>query len=71
MPFDEFTQVKDKTSVACDWYIEDSPEHIEALHIAGKQVIAFNQPWNKDTRTRYRAHKWVDVYDIIQTAKPF
>ena len=70
IPFDEFTQVRHKTSVECDWYVEDSPEHIEALRAAGKRVIAFDQPWNRQTSTPHRAHSWADVYDIIMPSSP-
>lgn len=44
------THVEDKATTDCDIYLDDSPEHLEALAKAGKRVVCMSQPWNKAWR---------------------
>jgi 5'(3')-deoxyribonucleotidase len=50
-----------KVDIFADVYIDDSPKNIELLKAAGRQVIIYDAPYNRDFEGR-RAHNWPEVY---------
>lgn len=54
-----------KVDIFADVYIDDSPKNIELLKAAGRQVIIFDQPYNRDFAGR-RAHNWPEAYAHLQ-----
>jgi len=38
--------VADKSTVECDFYVDDKPENVVALRTAGKRAVLFGRPWN-------------------------
>lgn len=59
-----------KHSVPCSVYIDDSPKVIKALVDAGKNVVVFDQTWNRSVKVGHRATSWIEVIEIIER-EPF
>lgn len=51
----------DKSVVAADVHIDDSPSVIRALASAGREVVVFEQPYNKDISGHPRARTWAEA----------
>lgn len=50
-----------KVDIFADVYIDDSPKNIELLKAAGRQVIIYDAPYNRQYEGR-RAHNWEEAY---------
>jgi 5'-nucleotidase len=60
-----YTGMGNKSNVPCSVYIDDAPANVEQLEAAGKTVILFDQPWNQDVDTLYRAKGWDEVLHLL------
>lgn len=47
-----------KSTVPCDWYIDDSPAVAEELSAAGKVVYLLDRPWNRACEFGIRVNNW-------------
>ena len=47
-----------KSSVLCDWYVDDSPAVVEELQAAGRVVYLFDRPWNQECQAGERVAGW-------------
>ena len=65
-PYWDICFMKDKAAVGADLYIEDSVSNIRALRAAGKKVIVFNTPQNRDPDlSEPRASSWDEVENHV------
>ncbi len=48
IPYRDLCFIGDKPTVGADLYVDDSPRNVEALRSAGRRVIVFDQPYNRD-----------------------
>ena len=62
---DDIAFTGDKAGVEFDLIVEDSPPQIESIRAAGREVLIYDQPYN-----RYldgpRAYDWYDVADEVR-----
>lgn len=65
IPYREICFVGAKTEVGADAYIDDSPTNIDALRGKEREVIIFEQHYNKDLPAP-RAKNWDEALKIIQ-----
>jgi len=56
---------KPKSSVSCDWYVDDSPSVVEELAAAGRKVYLFDCPWNQDCPAGVRVKGWDDLWSRV------
>jgi 5'-nucleotidase len=64
IPYRDIMFVRNKMDVFADIYIDDSPENILAFQKAGRPVIIFEAPYNREMKG-LRAKNWDEVYEII------
>ena len=64
IPYRDLCFVGGKTAVDAHAYIEDAPHNIEALRAEGRNVIVFDQPYNRDLDPP-RATTWEEVEAIV------
>lgn len=55
-----------KFEVPAGLWIDDSPQVIEGLERAGKDVIVFDQPWNRHLEDFVRADSWAEVLEWVE-----
>jgi uncharacterized HAD superfamily protein len=57
-----------KSSVPCDWYVDDSAANARELHLAGKEVLLWDRPWNQDDYVHgvVRVYSWENVLERAQ-----
>ena len=65
IPYRELCFVGQKTAVGADVYIDDSPTNITTLREDGKEVIVYDQFYNRDLPGP-RAKNWKEALKIIQ-----
>ena len=65
IPYREICFVSQKTEVDADAYIEDSPANIDALRKAGKEVIVYDQPYNKELADP-RVRNWQETKELVK-----
>lgn len=65
IPYRDLCFIRDKHQVDADLYVDDSPKVIEPLRAEGKEVIAFDQHYNRHL-TGPRAYDWHDVEAIVR-----
>lgn len=65
IPYWEICFVGQKTEVGADAYIDDSPANVVALRSHGKQVVVYEQFYNKSVAGP-RAKNWKEALTIIQ-----
>lgn len=58
IPYWDLCFMKDKSAVAANLYLEDSPENIETLQGAGCSVLTFTQPYNRHLKGVTRVDGW-------------
>jgi beta-phosphoglucomutase-like phosphatase (HAD superfamily) len=58
--FDGVHLGRPKAAAGCAIYLDDSPDDIADLRIAGALAVVFDQPWNRDLLPP-RAEGWADV----------
>jgi 5'(3')-deoxyribonucleotidase len=63
IPYRDLCFLGRKPEVEADLYVDDAPHNVEALRVAGNQVIVFDQPYNGAV-PGLRARTWADVEDI-------
>jgi len=64
IPYRDLCFVGAKADVGADAYIDDGPHNVVALREAGRQVIVFDQPYNRNLPGP-RANSWADVEEIV------
>ena len=64
IPYDELCFVADKSTVAADVYVDDSPSVLEALAAAGRTAVVFDWPYNR-TAPGIRARGWAEALPLI------
>lgn len=50
-----------KSTVPCDWYVDDSPAIAAELTAAGKRVYLLDRLWNRDCQAGKRVMNWEDL----------
>jgi 5'(3')-deoxyribonucleotidase len=65
IPADDIAFVTDKASVHADFYVEDGPHFLTALHSLQRRVIVFDQPYNQHSRGP-RARSWEEVVRLVE-----
>jgi 5'-nucleotidase len=60
LPYRDLCFVEDKTDVGADVYVDDAPHNVLALRAAGRDVVVFDQRYNRDLPGP-RARTWADV----------
>jgi 5'(3')-deoxyribonucleotidase len=66
-PIVQFTP--NKGAVDVQILVDDSPEVLKALHEAGRPVIKFEQPWNKNVKGVQSVSNWHDLTMALLSAK--
>jgi 5'(3')-deoxyribonucleotidase len=69
IPYRDIIFAKDKADIYADIYIDDSPDNVMNLKMAGRKVITFDAPYNQELEG-LRAKNWDDVYRIIKQKFP-
>lgn len=64
LPHRSLTFASDKSTVRADVYVDDSPSVIAALRRAGREVIAFDQPYNRHVAGP-RACNWAGLETMV------
>lgn len=64
IPYRDLLFLADKADVGADLYIDDAPHNIRALRAAHRDVICFDQPYNRDV-PGLRAADWGQVERIV------
>ena len=70
IPYRDICFIGAKHNVEADIYIEDSPANIASLQRCGKQVIVFDQPYNREVQGQ-RAFSWQEAEQMVKAAKEF
>lgn len=65
IPYRDIMFVASKADIYADIYIDDSPTNVTNLRGVGRDVIVYDQEYNKDF-DGLRAYNWDDVYRLIQ-----
>ena len=55
-----------KSTVLCDWYVDDCPENVEELEAAGRRVYLFDQLWNRACSAGERVLGWEDLMEKLR-----
>ena len=64
IPYRDLCFVGDKPQVGADVYLDDAPTHIGDLQAQGKEVIIFDQPYNRHIEG-FRARNCAEVVEIL------
>lgn len=64
IPYNDICFVSPKSDVHADIYLDDSPTIIKELQDAGKNVVIFDQPYNRELPGQ-RVKNWLEFEDII------
>lgn len=64
IPYRDLCFVGEKRDVGADAYVDDGAHNVLALRAAGRDVIVFDQPYNRDCAGP-RAQNWHEVEDIV------
>lgn len=64
IPYRDLCFLGAKNDVGADAYIDDGPHNVIGLRDAGRTVIIFDQPYNRDL-DGLRAHTWDEVEAIV------
>ncbi len=67
IPYRDLCFLGAKADVGADMYVEDAPHNVEALRKSGRDVIVFDQPYNRHLAAP-RATEWTQVEDYVATA---
>lgn len=65
IPYRDLCFIGAKPDVGADLYIDDAPHNVLALRDAGREVIVFDQPYNRELLGP-RAHNWIDVRTHVE-----
>lgn len=65
IPYRDLCFIGAKPDVGADLYIDDAPHNVTALRDAGREVIVFDQPYNRHLPGP-RAHTWRDVKALVR-----
>jgi 5'(3')-deoxyribonucleotidase len=69
IPYRDIMFVKNKADVYADVFLDDAPENILSLRNAGREVVIFDQPYNRDL-PGLRVHNWEEAYQLISQYPP-
>lgn len=58
-----------KSSVPCDWYVDDAASVVEELAEAGKTVYLFDRPWNQGCEAGIRVKSWYNLLVQVGVVK--
>ena len=64
IPYRDLCFIGAKSAIDADAYVEDGPHNIEAFHADGRDVIIFDQPYNRHL-PEPRAANWDEVEQIV------
>lgn len=64
IPYRDICFLGDKPEVGADVYVDDAPHNIEALRVAGNEVIVFDQPYNRDFAGP-RVRDWGELEPLV------
>ena len=64
IPYRDICFLGNKPEVEADCYVDDAPHNISALRAGGNDVIAFDQPYNRDEADP-RARDWLEVEQLV------
>lgn len=64
IPYRDLCFMGAKTDVGAHAYIDDGPHNVDSLRAAGRDVIVFDQPYNRHCAGP-RAHNWAEVEDLV------
>lgn len=64
IPYRDLCFVGDKPTVGADLYVDDSPRNVMALRDAGRRVIVFDQPYNRELAGP-RATDWDQLASMV------
>lgn len=66
-PTAEVHMIVEKYRVACDIYLDDSPEVVPALvrHRPGAIVCRFVRPWNEPVEGAIDIRSWAEFHDLV------
>lgn len=65
IPYRDLCFIGAKPDVGADLYIDDAPHNVAALRDAGREVIVFDQPYNR-ALAGPRAYTWSDVQEHVE-----
>ena len=58
-------QDRGKSTVPCDWYIDDSPAVAEELEKAGRVVYLLDRAWNRECQFGQRVADWTGLLERV------
>lgn len=64
IPYRDLCFIGAKSAIDADLYIDDGPHNIEAFHEDDRDVIIFDQPYNRHV-DGVRATSWTEVEEIV------
>ena len=64
IPVDSISFTSHKTDVLADLYLDDAPTNILQLHNANRNIVVFDQPYNRDIDYVPRVHNWEEVCEF-------
>lgn len=64
IPYRDLCFIGAKSAIDADAYVEDGPHNIEAFHADGRDVIIFDQPYNRHV-DGVRATTWDQVEEMV------
>ncbi|MGI9623414.1 MAG: 5' nucleotidase, NT5C type [Acidimicrobiales bacterium] len=64
IPYRDLCFIGAKSAIDADAYVEDGPHNIEAFHADGRDVIIYDQPYNRHL-TGTRASTWAEVEEMV------
>jgi len=67
IPYRDLCFIGAKGAIDADLYIDDGPHNIEAIQAAGREIVIFDQPYNR-AMSGLRAHDWTEVEEITLDA---
>ena len=70
-PYDGLVITGMKDIANCDVYIDDGPHNIKALQDAGKEVVIYDQPWNRLSlgMRAYSLQEFAEIVDGLNTQR--
>jgi 5'(3')-deoxyribonucleotidase len=67
IPYRDLCFIGAKSAIDANVYVEDGPHNIEAFHADDREVIIFDQPYNRHL-DGVRAKSWVEVEELVLDA---
>lgn len=67
--YNKIVHSKKKHELNYDVYIDDSPKNILEMEQAGKNVLAYNQPWNRHIKDSHYVTRVYNLYHAIDVLR--